>query len=180
MFNLEGIVSPVGSRYYTKSCEMYIAYTELKYLFKNKILLNIDSRNYVKTHLNIGPCFVMDLNSARKLYPFDENTVLYFEEMILSRKADEFEIEIYYCSYSKVIHGEGKSTDISPFSKTCFGESMLYYMRRYIGMTKLQCLPMYIYLRFKFLIKVITNKSYKKYWKTHKQKLKKMINGNWL
>ena len=180
IYNLDGDISNISKKYIEKMYEMYFFCTPLKKYISNKNLINLNGEKNVKTHLNMGPCFALDIENAKKIGHLDENTTLYFEEMILSRKADENDVSIYYCPRSVVIHGEGKSTEsVGAFALMCFDESAIYYCRRYLKANILKIYPLYLYFIFRYWIKSIRNIKFKLNKAEHKNRLKKMMKGNY-
>lgn len=182
IFKLDGTVSNVSQKYITSIFDLYIYITPLKYIFRKKYkkmlnnIIDIDSKNIIKTHLNLGPCFTMDYKSACLLTPLDENTILFFEEMILSMKADKLGIGIYYIPYSHVIHGEGKSSKKgSLFGRQCMDVSTIYYGRKYLGGSKLIMLPMILFFMIRYSLKCISKKSLDKF-KEYKSNINHVYN----
>lgn len=176
IFTLEGEVSQIYKKYFTSLKEIYISATPLRKLFNEYLgrkigLLNLETDVYVKTHLNMGPCFAIDLKSAKLLTPLDENTVLYYEECILSRAADKNNIDIYYCPQSWVVHGEGKSTVVSPFSLTCYEESTLYYCRHILNKNKWSTFPLLIFYILYFDFRCLFNNEFRTNRIIHHKKL---------
>lgn len=179
IYTIDGDISPVAERYFCFVEEMYHFCTPFK-LFRCDIH-NIDIHSEIpfQTHLNIGPCFMMDQRTAGVLTPLDENTTLYFEEMILSRNADRSHIGIYYIPSCVVIHGEGKSTgNANAFAQMCYAESAIYYMRKYLNVNKLKTFPMYMYFKIAFLIKALRNSEYRNLYNIFSDKLRSKYKMN--
>ena len=95
---------------------MYLRHTVIGKLFKKSFKrlcetsINMDSVSPIENYLNAGSCFALDKKSLDILKQLDEHTFLYYEEMILSNRANAKGIHIYYCPSSQVTHAIGKYT----------------------------------------------------------------------
>ena len=177
ILTLDGISSYPDSIYARNIKEIYRRLFLRRKYFTQKNAIDMDSLEPVETHLNLGSCFIMDKQSMEVLLPLDENSTLYFEEMMLSYRADEAGIRIAYNPNSVVLHKEGRSTGKkNPFAEMCRDEAMMYYSRNYIKANMLITFPMYLILIVKYGIKAVVNLNYRKYFKEYVCKL----NNRWL
>lgn len=177
--NLEGNVPFIPKSFDTSILQLYFRHTVLKSIFKSRYKalcedsIDMESDSVVENYLNAGSCFAMDRNALDKLTPLDENTFLYYEEMILSSRANDNNIHIYFNPQSKVIHAEGQSTGKENlFARTCMYQSAIYYARVYLNARVIQVIPIYIYFELVFLLKAIKYKEYRGHFKSFKKKLK--------
>lgn len=179
IFSPNGNVSYIDDHYYTSIRQIYSRVLNKRQFYGRSNAIDMDSVIPVQTYLNMGACFAVNKEAINKCFPLDENTTLYFEEMILSRKADSLGVKIFYLPNSIVLHKEGQSTGkANPFADMCHDESIMYYSRRYIKANKFACLPLFIVLIMKFRIKCIKNKRYRSYYKQYINKLRMRWNNS--
>ena len=168
IFNLQGEVPYIPYSYDTSLKQIYLRHTVLGKLLKRQFKvwcqnsINMNSEEVVENYLNAGSCFMLDKRSLNILRELDEHTFLYYEEMILSKRAHENGIHIYYCPTSKVTHAIGKSTGKgSPFSRACMYQSAIYYARSCLKCSRLVVYPLYLYFCLVYFAKVLSDKRYK-------------------
>ncbi len=167
-----GKVSYIDKCYYKDLSQVYRRILYKRGYFNKENAIDMDNEHPVRTNLNMGACFVMDRMSMDRLLPLDENTTLYFEEMILSYKADKAGVPITYVPYSVVLHKEGRSTGKNnPFAEMCRDESVMYYSRRYIGANRISTFPLFVLEITKFWLKSLRDNRYKSFISEHNRRL---------
>lgn len=89
----------------------------------------------------VSGCFmILYAEAFHKVGLFDENTFLYAEEMILSRRMEKYNYSVYYCDEVEVIHRHAATTkkSISIMQSREFDfRSVLYYYEKYCNTSKL-------------------------------------------
>lgn len=110
-----------------------------------------------------GCSFMMSEKCARDITPFDENTFLYEEELIIGVTMEKYGYKTVIFPESQIIHAHGQSTkNVKAFSYTCLVESEIYYLRRYINSSVLSILPLYLIRTLKYLFLAIKYKDFRK------------------
>ncbi len=182
IYDLEGNVPYIPYSFDTSIKQIYFRHTILKNIFKNTFkrlcenYIYMDSKEPIENYFNAGSCYCIDKKSLDVLKQLDEHTFLYYEEMILSRRANVNGIHIYYCPSSQVTHAIGKSTEGGgPFSKGCMHQSAIYYARNYLKSPKYQVFPLYIYMLMVYRLKAITDKRYRTGFKDYKERIRKYL-----
>ena len=85
-----------------------------------------------------GCCFLMNRKAAETLYPLDENTFLYDEELIIGIRMEQAGLQTWYCGTAVVEHHHGYTTQKnSAFMQKCIRESEQYYCREYLQANKI-------------------------------------------
>lgn len=75
----------------------------------------------------------MNRKAAETLYPLDENTFLYDEELIIGIRMEQAGLQTWYCGTAVVEHHHGYTTQKnSAFMQKCIRESEQYYCREYL------------------------------------------------
>ena len=93
-----------------------------------------------------GCCFMMDRQTAELLYPLDENTFLYDEELIIGIKMKQANKQTWYNGKAIVEHHHGYTTQRnSAFMQKCIRDSEQYYCREYLKTGVLQRCLLYCY-----------------------------------
>lgn len=168
IYDLQGNVPYIPYSYDTSLMQIYLRHTILGKIFKRQFKnlcersIDMESEVVIENYLNAGSCFVIDKSSLDLIKELDDHTFLYYEEMILSKRAHEKGIHIYYCPSSKVIHAIGKSTgEGSPFSKACMYQSAIYYARHYLHKSRIAVFPLYLYFCMVYFVKAFADKRYK-------------------
>lgn len=121
--------------------EIFRFYTVLK-CFQRKAMmkyqgmdLRVDGQ-YKVFHVS-GCCFMMDRKTAEFLYPLDENTFLYDEELIIGIRMEQANKQTWYDGKAVVEHHHGYTTQKnSVFMQKCIRDSEQYYCREYLKASK--------------------------------------------
>ncbi len=93
-----------------------------------------------------GCCFMMDGQTAEFLYPLDENTFLYDEELIIGIKMQQANKQTWYNGKAIVEHHHGYTTQRnSAFMQKCIRDSEQYYCREYLHAPSVVLRVLYIY-----------------------------------
>ncbi len=107
-----------------------------------------------KVH-HVNGCFmVVNLQNFMKAGMFDENTFLYYEEDILSEKAESLGLSCFFWALFKVIHEGGQTTKqrIVPVEqKKIFFSSACYYFQKYRHVNLLLLIIAKLNFRFLFV-----------------------------
>lgn len=157
-----------------KSCMCKKTGIKEKYLIRTKLFkvfrkLNIEywglNQDYENGNFEVyavlGCCFMITADCARKVTPFDEETFLYEEELILGIKMENNRQKTWYCSESVVLHEHGKSTEkLKAFSFACNVESEIYYCKNYLKMRIWEIFPLYLYRMICYLGRGFGDKNY--------------------
>lgn len=117
--------------------EIFRFYTVLK-CFQRKAMMKYQGMDqdaggqYPVYHVS-GCCFLMNRKAAETLYPLDENTFLYDEELIIGIRMEQAGLQTWYCGTAVVEHHHGYTTQKnSAFMQKCIRESEQYYCREYL------------------------------------------------
>ncbi len=147
--------------------EKYLVNTPLRYLSshaKKKFYCSksdIDKTFHV--HAVRGCCFMMTKQCAIDITPFDENTFLFEEELIIGISMENKGYETIYYPKSAVIHAHGQSTkNAKAFSFICFVKSEIYYCKKYLNARFIQILPLYIIRTLSYFARSFKYKDYRK------------------
>ena len=101
-----------------------------------------------------GCCFLMNRKAAETLYPLDENTFLYDEELIIGIRMEQAGLQTWYCGIAVVEHHHGYTTQKnSAFMQKCIRESEQYYCREYLHASKYQVLILHWYRMILYLLR---------------------------
>lgn len=129
-----------------------------------------------KVYAVSGCCFMMSKQCKEMIMPFDEGTFLYEEENIIGYKMDKIGLDTVYYTDSEIVHFHGQSTkNLKAFSYSCFVESEIYYLKKYLNATNLEVIPLYIIRTLKFLIHCVIYEDYKRNFKFYFQKTLKRL-----
>ncbi len=80
-----------------------------------------------------GCCLLITKDCYEKVFPYDEHTFLYEEEVILGVRMEDEGIDTYVLPTAHIIHAEAVATGgMSAFSYNCLVESEQYYLKEYI------------------------------------------------
>lgn len=122
--------------------EIFRFYTVLK-CFQRKSMMKYQGMDlradgqYKVFHVS-GCCFMMDRKTAEFLYPLDENTFLYDEELIIGIRMEQANKQTWYDGKAVVEHHHGYTTQKnSVFMQKCIRDSEQYYCREYLRTSKL-------------------------------------------
>lgn len=142
------VVDPNGKRQpsvgmiKTGTKEIFRFYTILK-CFQRKAMMKYQGMDlradgqYKVFHVS-GCCFMMDRKTAEFLYPLDENTFLYDEELIIGIRMEQANKQTWYDGKAVVEHHHGYTTQKnSVFMQKCIRDSEQYYCREYLKASRL-------------------------------------------
>ena len=105
-----------------------------------------NSRGQYPVYHVSGCCFLMNRKAAETLYPLDENTFLYDEELIIGIRMEQAGLQTWYCGTAVVEHHHGYTTQKnSAFMQKCIRESEQYYCREHLKTGVLQRCLLYCY-----------------------------------
>lgn len=115
-----------------------------------------------KVYHLVGCCFMMKRELAEKVVPFDENTFLYEEELILGITVENAGYETYSYPYAVVTHlNERSSRNIGANALNHLVCSEIYYCRRYLKASRLKILPIYMIRTMLYLERCLKRESYR-------------------
>lgn len=155
--------------------EMFQVYTAAKWLFGRKwrryYCLEQDPDVPAEVYHVSGCCFAISRECAQQVMPFDEGTVLYYEEPILGIRMEQAGYLTRYEPGSVVLHQHGAASEqVRPFMYQCICQSELYYCSKYLHAQKWQLSMFYHYRRLLYLVRSITDKEMRGYWDTFRKK----------
>lgn len=150
----------------TRLKEKYLARTFLRHIFKgtdNKYnCRDLDLGKPAIVHSVSGSCFMMSKECALEITPFDENTFLFQEELIIGIQMEKKGLKTMYNPLCEVIHEHGQSTkSIKALSFIFFVESEIYYCRKYLNASLISILPLYSIRSISFMVRCINNKDFR-------------------
>lgn len=134
---MDGIHQPSVAMYRTGIHEIFRFYTGLRCFHRKAMNLyqgmDRDADGQYPVYHVSGCCFMMSRNAAETLFPLDENTFLYDEELIIGIKMEQAKLQTWYCGAAVVEHHHGYTTrKNSAFMQKCIRESEQYYCREYL------------------------------------------------
>lgn len=147
---LDGIHQPSVAMYRTGIREIFHFYTGFR-CFHRKAMreyqgMDQDAGGQYPVYHVSGCCFLMNRKAAETLYPLDENTFLYDEELIIGIRMEQVGLQTWYCGIAVVEHHHGYTTQKnSAFMQKCIRESEQYYCREYLKTGVLQRCLLYCY-----------------------------------
>ena len=147
---LDGIHQPSVAVYRTGMREIFHFYTGFR-CFHRKAMreyqgMDQDAGGQYPVYHVSGCCFLMKRKAAEPLYPLDENTFLYAEELIIGIRMEQAGLQTWYCGTAVVEHHHGYTTQKnSAFMQKCIRESEQYYCREYLKTGVLQRCLLYCY-----------------------------------
>lgn len=139
---LDGIHQPSVAMYRTGIREIFHFYTGFR-CFHRKAMreyqgMDQDAGGQYPVYHVSGCCFLMNRKAAETLYPLDENTFLYDEELIIGIRMEQAGLQTWYCGTAVVEHHHGYTTQKnSAFMQKCIRESEQYYCREYLQVNKI-------------------------------------------
>ena len=139
---LDGIHQPSVAMYRTGIREIFHFYTGFR-CFHRKAMreyqgMDQDAGGQYPVYHVSGCCFLMNRKAAEMLYPLDENTFLYDEELIIGIRMEQAGLQTWYCGTAVVEHHHGYTTQKnSAFMQKCIRESEQYYCREYLQANKI-------------------------------------------
>ncbi len=147
---LDGIHQPSVAMYRTGMREIFHFYTGFR-CFHRKAMreyqgMDQDAGGQYPVYHVSGCCFLMNRKAAETLYPLDENTFLYDEELIIGIRMEQAGLQTWYCGTAVVEHHHGYTTQKnSAFMQKCIRESEQYYCREHLKTGVLQRCLLYCY-----------------------------------
>lgn len=147
---LDGIHQPSVAMYRTGMREIFHFYTGFR-CFHRKAMreyqgMDQDAGGQYPVYHVSGCCFLMNRKAEETLYPLDENTFLYDEELIIGIRMEQAGLQTWYCGTAVVEHHHGYTTQKnSAFMQKCIRESEQYYCREYLKTGVLQRCLLYCY-----------------------------------
>lgn len=147
---LDGFHQPSVAMYRTGIREIFHFYTGFR-CFHRKAMreyqgMDQDAGGQYPVYHVSGCCFLMNRKAAETLYPLDENTFLYDEELIIGIRMEQAGLQTWYCGIAVVEHHHGYTTQKnSAFMQKCIRESEQYYCREYLKTGVLQRCLLYCY-----------------------------------
>ena len=139
---LDGFHQPSVAMYRTGIREIFHFYTGFR-CFHRKAMreyqgMDQDAGGQYPVYHVSGCCFLMNRKAAETLYPLDENTFLYDEELIIGIRMEQAGLQTWYCGIAVVEHHHGYTTQKnSAFMQKCIRESEQYYCREYLQANKI-------------------------------------------
>lgn len=167
------ILKPDGSIQMNNLClktglkEKYLVRTKLS-LFNKKLTteyfgLNRNMDTTFDVHAVPGCCFLVSKECAEKIFPMDENTFLFEEELIIGLVMEEQGFKTAYYPESVITHAHGQSTkQDSGFAQICFVKSEIYYCKKYLKARLYQLLPLYLIRTMHWCYDALLYHSFKK------------------
>lgn len=114
----------------------------------------------------LGCCFMLSRNMAEKITPFDENTFLYEEEVIIGIRAAATGLKTFYVPDAVVTHYHAMSSKyIGAFSLIHLVNSEIYYCKTYLKASSIQIFFVYIIRFLLYLSRCLNDKNYRKNFK---------------
>lgn len=121
--------------------------------FINNFFIKPDILKPLQVFAVSGCFFAISKDCMDYLFPLDEHTFLYEEELLIGCSLENTEFKTYIVPSGKVIHAHGISTKkVSGFSQRCMMESEIYYCREYIRSHRLLLFPLSAIRYLKYLI----------------------------
>lgn len=160
---LDGIHQPSVAMYRTGIREIFHFYTGLR-CFHRKAMrgyqgMDQDAGGQYPVYHVSGCCFLMNRKTAETLYPLDENTFLYDEELIIGIRMEQAGLQTWYCGTAVVEHHHGYTTQKnSSFMQKCIRESEQYYCREYLQANGLTLIFLNLYRKSLFVIRRLFKK----------------------
>lgn len=166
IYKIDGDVQLPSMLIKTSLKEKYLVTTFLRNFSsysKEKYYCNInDVDKTLKVHAVLGCCFMMSYQCAMDITPFDENTFLFEEELIIGIQMENKKYETIYLPTSSVIHEHGQSTkNVRAFSFICLVESEIYYCKKYLNTKTIQILPLYFIRTMSYLFRCFTYEDFR-------------------
>ncbi|HWO77460.1 MAG TPA: glycosyltransferase family 2 protein [Bacillus sp. (in: firmicutes)] len=110
-----------------------------------------------------GCCFMMSKKIAELITPFDENTFLYEEEVIIGIRAAATGLKTFYVPSAVVTHFHAVSSKyIGAYSLIHLVNSEIYYCKRYLNAKIYKILPIYLVRVLLYLSRCINDTNYRK------------------
>ena len=161
--SIDGIRQPSVAMYKTGIHEIFHFYTGLRCLHRKKMSiyqgLNQDAEGQYPVYHVSGCCFLMSRKATEMLYPLDENTFLYDEELIIGIRMEQAGLQTWYCGTAVVEHHHGYTTQKnSAFMQKCIRESEQYYCREYLQANGITLIFLNLYRKSLLVIRRLLKK----------------------
>lgn len=160
---LDGIHQPSVAMYRTGMREIFHFYTGFR-CFHRKAMreyqgMDQDAGGQYPVYHVSGCCFLMNRKAAETLYPLDENTFLYDEELIIGIRMEQAGLQTWYCGTAVVEHHHGYTTQKnSAFMQKCIRESEQYYCREYLQANGITLIFLNLYRKSLLVIRRLLKK----------------------
>lgn len=160
---LDGIHQPSVAVYRTGIREIFHFYTGFR-CFHRKAMreyqgMDQDAGGQYPVYHVSGCCFLMNRKAAEILYPLDENTFLYDEELIIGIRMEQAGLQTWYCGTAVVEHHHGYTTQKnSAFMQKCIRESEQYYCREYLQANEITLIFLNLYRKSLLFIRKLLRK----------------------
>lgn len=160
---LDGIHQPSVAMYRTGIREIFHFYTGFR-CFHRKAMreyqgMDQDAGGQYPVYHVSGCCFLMNRKAAETLYPLDENTFLYDEELIIGIRMEQVGLQTWYCGTAVVEHHHGYTTQKnSAFMQKCIRESEQYYCREYLQANEITLIFLNLYRKSLLFIRKLLRK----------------------
>lgn len=160
---LDGIHQPSVAMYRTGIREIFHFYTGFR-CFHRKAMrgyqgMDQDAGGQYPVYHVSGCCFLMNRKAAETLYPLDENTFLYDEELIIGIRMEQAGLQTWYCGTAVVEHHHGYTTQKnSAFMQKCIRESEQYYCREYLQANEITLIFLNLYRKSLLFIRKLLRK----------------------
>lgn len=120
-------------------------------------------KQFYYVHAASGAFFMMSKECAKSITPFDENTFLYEEELIIGKCMEHLGYKTIVLPNIRVLHIGGKSTEtVSVFSFTESVKSEIYYLIIYLKANKIQVNFLYMIRFFSYISRCLKYKDFRK------------------
>ncbi|MDI7744014.1 glycosyltransferase family 2 protein [Lysinibacillus fusiformis] len=140
-----------------------IFYPFVKDFVRKFCALDQDLTKPFEVHSVSGCCFMMSGSCVKEITPFDENTFLYQEELIIGIRMEEKGYKTIYLPDSQIVHAHGQSTKhIKAFSYTCLVQSEIYYFKYYIKSSIIALIPLLLIRAAKYFSFSIKDNDFRK------------------
>ena len=160
---LDGFHQPSVAMYRTGIREIFHFYTGFR-CFHRKAMreyqgMDQDAGGQYPVYHVSGCCFLMNRKAAETLYPLDENTFLYDEELIIGIRMEQAGLQTWYCGTAVVEHHHGYTTQKnSAFMQKCIRESEQYYCREYLQANGITLIFLNLYRKSLLVIRRLLKK----------------------
>lgn len=160
---VDGIHQPSVAMYRTGIREIFHFYTGLRRFHRKAMRgyqgMDQDAGGQYPVYHVSGCCFLMNRKTAETLYPLDENTFLYDEELIIGIRMEQAGLQTWYCGTAVVEHHHGYTTQKnSAFMQKCIRESEQYYCREYLQANGITLIFLNLYRKSLLVIRRLLKK----------------------
>lgn len=160
---LDGIHQPSVAMYRTGIREIFHFYTGLRGFHRKAMRgyqgMDQDAGGQYPVYHVSGCCFLMNRKTTETLYPLDENTFLYDEELIIGIRMEQAGLQTWYCGTAVVEHHHGYTTQKnSAFMQKCIRESEQYYCREYLQANEITLIFLNLYRKSLLFIRKLLRK----------------------